>query len=41
MMHTLVTHVIAFLLGSGGGAWAWNKYAAKAASDLAAVKAKL
>jgi hypothetical protein len=40
-MHTLVTHVIAFLVGSGAGAWAWNQYAAKAASDLAAIKSKL
>jgi hypothetical protein len=38
---TIITHALAFLLGAGGGAWAWTKYRAKAATDLATIKAKL
>jgi hypothetical protein len=40
-MHTIVTHLIAFLVGCGCGAYLWNRYSAKAQADLAAVKAKL
>lgn len=34
-MMTIVTHGAAFVIGVLGGAWAWNRYKAKAAADLA------
>lgn len=36
-MMTLITHAVAFVVGAGGGAWAWNKYKARAAAKLAQV----
>lgn len=41
MLHAVITHAIALLVGAGGGAWAWGKYKAKAAADLAKVASKV
>jgi hypothetical protein len=38
MLTTILTHALAVLVGFGGGWWACQKYAAKAAAELAAVK---
>lgn len=41
VLHAIEAIVVAFLVGAGGGAWAWNKYKAKAVADLAKVEKKI
>lgn len=41
MLSTIITHLVAFVVGAGGGAYAWGKFKAKAAADLAAVAKKV
>lgn len=41
MLTTIITHAVALLIGAGGGAYAWNKYKAKVAADLASVAKKV
>lgn len=38
---TIITHLIALLIGVGGGWWAKGKYAAKAAAALEAAAKKV
>lgn len=41
MLTTIITHAVALLVGAGGGVYAWSKYKAKAAADLASVSKKI
>lgn len=40
-MFTIITHAVALLVGAGVGAWAWQKWKAKVAADLATVAKKV